>query len=375
MKPLLSSTSRRRLAQALGFGLIVLALYAMLAAIVLAASLVMLQRGMTPDVPWIASIQQNLYMRATRSVWQTRISCVDFDGELIYKPKLGACQFANAEFKTTLNFSAEGRFTGKKPAGTGIALIGDSHAMGWGVQDEETFAAELQKLTGRPVYNLAVSSYGTVREVLRLEKSGLLDKVDTIIIQYCGNDLDENKRGEISGIDENRKKFEKITTGKQSFMGILGMVRKTYSFVFAFPFKRMKTGPTQPAPNQLAKAGVAQPVTDQLAKAGVAQPVTDQLAAGRASNDFSAHYQPFIAVLQKHPGLKDKRILVFYNNGRAQQFKGFPVGRDKLLPNVEFVDVIVDAGGFYRLDDHMNPAGHKTTAQQLFTSLGKSAAR
>ncbi len=202
-------------------------------------------------------------------------------------------------------------------------------------------------MTGRPVYNLAVSSYGTVREVLRLEKSGLLNKVDTIIIQYCGNDLDENKHGEISGIDENRKKFGKITTGKQSFMGLLGMIRKTYGFVFSFPFRQ-------------AKAAMAKP----------AQP-TQAAQASHAANDFSSHYQPLMAVLGKHPGLRDKRILIFYNNGRAQRFQGFPSGKDKLLPNVEFVDVSVDAGGFYRLDDHMAPAGHKATAQQLFKSLDK----
>ena len=345
MKPLLSSTSRKRLAQVLGVALIVLALYAMLSAMVLATSLVLLQKSITPDVPWISSIQQNLYMRATRSVWQSQVSCVDFDDELIYKPKVGACQFNNTEFKTTLNFSAEGRFTGEKPAGTGIAVIGDSHAMGWGVQDEETFAAQLQKLTRRPVYNLAVSSYGTVREVLRLEKSGLLDKVDTIVIQYCGNDLDENRHGAISGIDENRKKFGKITTGKQSFMGLLRMIRKTYGFVFSLPFKR-------------AKAAIAQPARSTQ--------------ANQPADNFSSHYQPLMAVLQKHPGLKDKRILIFYNNGRGQRFQGFPAGRDKLLPNVEFIDVTVDRGGFYRLDDHMTPAGHKTTAQQLFKSLGKS---
>jgi hypothetical protein len=344
MKPLLSSTSRRRLAQALGIALIALTLYAMLAALVLAASLVLLQKGITPNVPWISSIQQNLYMRATRSVWQSQASCVDFDDELIYKPKIGACQFNNAEFKTTLNFSAEGRYTGEKPAGTGIAVIGDSHAMGWGVQDEETFAALLQKMTGRPVYNLAVSSYGTVREVLRLEKSGLLDKVDTIIIQYCGNDLDENRHGEISGAAENRKKFEKITTGKQGFMGLLGMIRKTYVFVFTYPFKRTKATGADPG---------------------------EPPRASKAADDFSSHYQPLMAVLGKHDSLRNKRVLIFYNNGRAQRFQGFPAGRDKTLPNVEFVDVVVDAGGFYRLDDHMAPAGHKTTAQQLFKSLDK----
>ena len=46
----------------------------------------------------------------------------------------------------------------------GIAVLGDSHAMGWGVNDDETFSAVLEKKIDKPVYNLAVSGYGTIRE-------------------------------------------------------------------------------------------------------------------------------------------------------------------------------------------------------------------
>ena len=333
LRPMAPETVMEHLVQVLGIALIALALHAMLSAIVLATSLVLLQRNITPDLPWISSVQKNLYMQATRSIWQSQVSCVDFDDELIYKPKIGACQFNNAEFRTTLNFSVEGRFTGKKPAGTGIAVIGDSHAMGWGVQDEETFAAELQKLSHRPVYNLAVSSYGTVREVLRLEKSGLLDKVDTIVIQYCNNDLAENRRGQITGIDENKKKFETITTGKNGFSGLLRMIGKTYSFAFSLPFKRMKTRAVKPP------------------------------------EDFSPHYRPLMAVLESHASLKNKRILIFYNNGNMRPFRAFPNGRDKMLSNVEFINMSLDTGDFYQLDDHLTPGGHKKVAEGIFRAI------
>jgi len=119
--------------------------------------------------------------------WLGQPGCITPDPELIYQPALGTCVFNNIEFKTTLSFTAEGRHTGPKPPGTGIAIIGDSHAMGWGVNDLETLSAHLQRLSGRPVYNLGVASYGTVREVLRLKRSGTLDRVDTVILQYCNN--------------------------------------------------------------------------------------------------------------------------------------------------------------------------------------------
>ena len=53
-------------------------------------------------------------------------------------------------------------------------------------------ARVLEKKINRRVYNLAVSGYATERELIRLEKSNLLSKIDTIIIQYCNNDYHEN---------------------------------------------------------------------------------------------------------------------------------------------------------------------------------------
>jgi len=65
--------------------------------------------------------------------------------------------------------------------------------MGWGVEQDSSFAQVLEKLSGKTVLNTAVSSYGTAREMRTLTFANL-DDVKTVIIQYCGNDLEENKR-------------------------------------------------------------------------------------------------------------------------------------------------------------------------------------
>jgi lysophospholipase L1-like esterase len=330
-----NSTKPGRLVQWLGFGLIALLFYAMLTAMVLLASFVLLQRGITPDLPWVAAVQKHLYMKAMRSIWQTKSDCVEFDAELIYKPKLGACQFNNAEFSTTLNFAVDGRLTGPKPEGIGIAVLGDSHAMGWGVADDAAFAAELQRLSRRPVYNLAVSSYGTLREVHRLEKSGLWNKIDTIIIQYCDNDLAENQSGKISGPEESRQTFETIMHGKQNTGGLFNVVRKAYGYAFSTPFRSLK------------------------------------LRKAKPHQDFTPHYAPLINILAQYPKLKEKRVLIFYSNAHGKRFGSFPVGIDKRLPKVEFLDLAVDAGDYYRLDDHLTPAGHQKVARELFVTLQK----
>ena len=97
-----------------------------------------------------------------------------------------------------------------------IVVLGDSHAMGWGVNDKETFSYFLQVLTKQPVYNLAVSSYGTEREIARFEKSGLLENTDIIIIQYHENDLKENLSFSKLKKNEYLNIFSKMTSSSLS---------------------------------------------------------------------------------------------------------------------------------------------------------------
>jgi hypothetical protein len=73
-----------------------------------------------------------------------------------------------------------------------IIVLGDSFAMGWGVEQAESFAALVGLETGRKVLNTGISSYATPREMR------MLDRLDTsrlreIIIQYCDNDEYENR--------------------------------------------------------------------------------------------------------------------------------------------------------------------------------------
>jgi lysophospholipase L1-like esterase len=340
MKVHSSSTSPNRLAKLLGWALIALMLHATLAAIVLLAGYILLQRGVTPNLPWLFAVQKHLYMKGFRNIWQAQPGCITFDEELIYKPKEGPCIFNNAEFSTTLNFAADGRFTGVKPSGTGVAVLGDSHAMGWGVQDEETFSAELQRLSRRPVYNLAVSSYGTVRELYRLEKSELLDKVDTVVIQYCENDIEENRRNRIAEVEENRNQFEKIAGHKENRNGLVKMLWKAYGYSFSTPFRSLR-------PSRAAKS----------------------------PEDFSPHHAPLVAVLEKHASLRGKRILVFYINAYGRPFKSFPVGKDRQLPNIEFIETGLESGDFYRIDDHLTPAGHRKLAGRVHEAIKRTAPR
>jgi len=323
----------------LGWTLLAFIIYCTLGAVVYGVSLLALQKGVRIDVPWFQSTQKSLYRRGMVNVnsWLGIPGCITPDPDLIYRPTNGTCTFDDIEFKTTLSFTDEGRSTGTKPAGTGIAVIGDSHAMGWGVNDHETFAAHLQALSGRPVYNLGVASYGTARELVRLEKSGVLDKVDTVIIQYCNNDLNENRA------------FDKASK------------RELHDKVFG----AAENGSPQPSPSPLARIVKGY----GLALAAPFRSLSESLRR----RNFTPHYEPLIQAIGQHGDmLKGKRVIVFYSNPYGMQYRNFPSGPDANFPNVSFFDVGLDRSDHRKLDNHMTPEGHRKAAERLFGHLQAS---
>lgn len=315
----------------LGSILLAVIMYCTLGAAVYFVSLLSLQQGVLLDVPWIVSTQKSLYRNGMVSAnsWLGIPGCITPDPDLIYKPTNGTCKFDDIEFKTTLNFTDAGRDTGPKPEGTGIAVIGDSHAMGWGVNDRETFSSHLQALSGRPVYNLGVASYGTARELIRLEKSGVLDKIDTIIIQYCNNDQSENLQFDTASRQQLADKVfaaDKVPAAPQPAK--LQYIARGYGLALAAPFR--------------------------------------SLSESLRRKNFKPHYDAFIPVLEKHQDtLKNKRVIVFYSNPYGQKYRNFPVGRDARLPNVYFVDLELSPSIYRKLDNHLTPAGHRVVAERL----------
>ena len=127
---------------------------------------------------------------ATSNVWQRY--CTEYDEDLLYIPKNGACRFANFEYDTSVTFDRFARLDGIKQHRTNILVIGDSFAMGWGVNNGDTFAYHLEQQLNVNVVNAAVSSYGTARQFQYATKF-LKQRYDLIVIQYCSNDLGENR--------------------------------------------------------------------------------------------------------------------------------------------------------------------------------------
>lgn len=328
-------------ARILGWSLLTLLVYATLGAMVFFVSFLALERKQFIDAPWFASAQGRLYREAIAGSprsWLNQPGCIKPDPELIYVPAHRSCEFQDIEFSTTLTFTDEGRYTGRKPEGTGIAVIGDSHAMGWGVNDEETFAAHLQLLTGRPVYNLAVASYGTARELIRLRQSGVLDKVDTVILQYCNNDRNENLHFDAAEHHTLHDKVFNPMPAKDDDQSKLTRLTKGYLLALAAPIRRL---------------------ADRVRR-----------------RDFAPHYEPMMAELRRHAEiLHGKDVVVFYSNPYGLKYRNFPAGPNSEMPNVRFADLGLDQSDYRQLDNHLTPAGHRRAAERLHQILAQIASQ
>ena len=80
------------------------------------------------------------------------------------------------------------------PGRSRVLLLGDSLTFGTGVDDGETFAAQLAKLApALEPLNLGVSGYGTDQELLLLEREGLPLRPAVVVLDVCvGNDVFDN---------------------------------------------------------------------------------------------------------------------------------------------------------------------------------------
>ncbi|MEM7584101.1 MAG: hypothetical protein AAF560_12010 [Acidobacteriota bacterium] len=136
---------------------------------------------------------RSIYAREDWSVPQADVDLVVYDTELTYRLRSGSGRFTNREFDTTLEVNSAGlRDDEASLEAPELIVLGDSYAMGWGVAQHQSFPEVLEQRTGSRVLNAAMSSYGTARQIL------LLDRLDTsrtqaVVVQYFQNDYAENR--------------------------------------------------------------------------------------------------------------------------------------------------------------------------------------
>ena len=94
-----------------------------------------------------------------------------YDTSLFYTLNPGVHEFDNLEFYTTMKVNQAGfrddEASMQRPS---IVCLGDSYTMGWGVENEETFADLVERKLNRKTLNLGVASYARAREYTAFKK-------------------------------------------------------------------------------------------------------------------------------------------------------------------------------------------------------------
>ena len=304
---------RNRKTCAMFFGYVLLLLIFLTSLCVLivpAVGILTSQSRVIIDFPGLLGLQRYFYFGGVRNIWQYDPTCAQPDATLVYAPALGHCRFSNIEFDTTLSFGELGRENDslKLYSGPGIAVLGDSHAMGWGVEDEETFSAILGKLLKKPVSNYAVSSYATEQELERLIRAPNADSLTTILIQYCENDFGSNKNFPFDRLVANQRYRE----AKSSY-GRDGANIAELSIAFPSELKRR---------------------------------VSDFFRAKLVDTKISteSHKVQILNVLDRYSEfLKGKKIVIFYSNSFGKSFLSWDSKVDRDKYSVSFVDLHLDS--------------------------------
>ena len=324
----------------IGYLFILIINYFLITGVVFLFSYISLLKNKTYDLIWIKSIQTKLYYGGLRNIWQYQKNCTKYDLNLLYVPKEGVCEFNNPEFTTKIAFNNHKRLHSKNnevisPNESLIAVIGDSVAMGWGVNDNETFSYHLERLIKKKVINLAVSSYGTIREIKRLKSSKYYDQIDTIIIQYNINDIYENKNLDFNKT-YSREDYENIfLSNKYKFNKTLFLLR-IYKKSLRLLFSDIK--------NLLVKS--------------------KRIEKYNLDNDILI----LKSIIKQQLSEEKKRILVILIQEPHILIENIEKIKDDKF---EFLNIKLEKNSFFIVDEHPNNKGHQKIAAALFKYLSK----
>lgn len=300
------------------------------------------------DCPeWLKPALREYYHSYDMNIIQMQPGMAGYDSALFYELKPGTFTYSNREFSNEYFINSAGfRDDEASLDHPKVVVLGDSYAMGWGVEQEETFPQLLEAELEYPVLNTGVSSYGTAREVASLAKVNT-DSLEYLIIQYCPNDLAENKHFVLANHSLHVSTPENYATHSSNHLD-----QTSYYFL-----KHVIT--------LLGMMGATE-----------APPQVDSAIAGIGD----AH--AFVSILQASPHIpKDCKIILFsLDAGKCDS------GFISLIKNhlaLEFASSLHDRMSYldltgaitsdhrYILDAHLNSNGHQLVATKLVEHMAE----
>lgn len=294
----------------------------------------------------VRRLAQQAYRHFNRNLIQFDPECARYDPDVTYTLRPGTCAFDNIEFRNQIRVNRLGlRDDESALEGPEVVVLGDSHAMGWGVDQDETFARVAARNTGLKVLNAAVSSYGTVRELT------MLDRLDTsrlrvLVIQYSDNDVVEN--GAFRAHDNHlpitsRTRYDEIVRyyrSQRSYYPGKYVVR-----LFLKLSRLERPEPDNPTVQPMRPADEAALFLNALQHAGRTPLDRVQVVALDIDQDFQ-HPRSFIAALGE----------------ASRRAENPPFVRQLVTLDTT---AVIKPDDFYVLDDHMTARGHARIGEAL----------
>ena len=338
-------SARRLAAQVLRVALVALVSVALLEVTLVAVRRNPPLAGIGP----LRSLARQLYF-LDRNYLQMDPAAVRWDPLLGYTLRPGEFRFANTEFDTAYSVNSLGvRDDEASLVRPEVVVLGDSFAMGWGVEQQEAFPQVLEGLLGRKVLNAGISSYGTVRELR------MLSRVDTaatrwVVIQFCNNDYFENRRFADEGPDvrphprpETEAMVEAYRRQRRYWPG-----RYAVS-LFARPLARLTGAPPSEPENPDPADPGSQRLQARLLLTVLAGSPVDLSRFGivlfelNAFNGYRGTFTPHLREALRDPALPEH------------------------LRRMVVLDLAAELGPehWFVIDDHVRPSGHRLIAERL----------
>lgn len=300
-----------------------------------------------------------VYGRGFMSSVQFDKSVSYFDPRLQYLFKPGIHDFNNLEFNSVLNINSGGFRDDEGSLDNPKALfLGDSYTMGWGVGEEESFVNLFEKEMNVSVLNTGISSYGTARERILMDRLRL-DSCKVVFIQYCSNDLVENYMFSRNG---GQLASEKDLKEGYELYARMNILLKNY-----YPFKHVYWL----LKGTMMHTGFAAWLESiqNAGKAG-AEPA-GQAETESAGNDHGVYLEKVLhSIRERYNG---EIVLYYLDSAFPEEISG-QLEKVASAPglNIHWLDMSkagLQETDYFLIDPHINARGHRKVAETLISFI------
>ncbi len=293
--------------------------------------------------PSLLQFSQEIYFQYCRNIPAFQIGLGKYDPNLFYTLKPGNSINSNIEFSNTYQINSQGiRDDEASLDFPEIIMLGDSHTMGWGVEQEETFSNILEQKAKQKVLNTGIVSYGSAREYLMFKKLKT-DSCKTVVWQYCSNDMRENQ-----SFVENGNQLEISSEQEYQFKYKRNFLQAHY-YPFKYCFETLG--------HQFRRARHRQKFKD-LPKVELAQQIDNFFSIVKLlQEDFDGEI--IIFNLESYE-TTDEYFLAFKKYVEENQ-----------LEKIQLIDfsTILEKEDYYIIDGHINVSGHQKVGEAIFRKI------